>query len=218
METSKTKKADSTKKSNASAQNQLEKKSKKEGKTSIEYPAWTMPGYLNEKDHKDLKRVYELYSEGKNELALSFASDLEIVLIKEIPSDIWEKIGGNPLASTDNIKALVSEAKEENENEAVEQEENHNVEEITSAGEEPFTGQENELKEEETSDVYNNHEKVVSEPKQGIVIKQSFQFKHGFVLKNGRLFPFTNLTIENNSQIDEANFYANSDVEEFIFL
>ena len=72
--TKKTTNANSTNKSNASAKNQSEKKFKKEEKTSIEYPAWTMPEHLNDKDHKDLKRVYELYKEGKFELALNLPS------------------------------------------------------------------------------------------------------------------------------------------------
>lgn len=86
-------KAENTKKSNVSAQNKQEKKSKKESKTTIEYPLWTMPDHLHEKDHRDLKRVYELFKESKFELALSYASDLDTIVREEIPADIWQEIG-----------------------------------------------------------------------------------------------------------------------------
>ncbi len=214
----KTQQADSTKNSNASAQNKPEKKSKKESKTSIEYPAWTMPEHLNEKDHKDLKRVYELYSEGKYELALCFTLDFDTIVREEIPPNVWKEIGGT-LTPKEKKELLNNQGKmkeDENEFKADKQEKNLQEAVITVVEETPFTGEENEPKKEEANDVGNNNENVTSEPKRGNVIKPSFHFKHGFLLKEGKLFTFDNLTIEGNSQINEAKFYKKTDLEEFI--
>ena len=96
----KSKKADSKKRNNASANNEMEKKAKQtpninnKNNEKMDYPLWTMPEHLNDKDHKELKRVYELYKENKFELALNFASDLDTIVRDEIPLDIWKEIGG----------------------------------------------------------------------------------------------------------------------------
>lgn len=101
----KSKKADSKKGNNASAKNEMEKKAKQSPKTNnksnekMDYPLWTMPEYLNDKDHKELKRVFELYKENKFELALNYASDLDTIVRDEIPLDIWKEIGGSLTSS-----------------------------------------------------------------------------------------------------------------------
>lgn len=104
----KSKKADSKKGNNASAKNEKENKAKQTPKTKyksnekMDYPLWTMPEHLNDKDHKALKRVYELYKENKFELALNFASDLDTIVRDEIPLDIWKEIGGTLTPSGEN--------------------------------------------------------------------------------------------------------------------
>lgn len=121
MEKKKTK-AGSNKGNNASTKNQMEKnakltpKVKKERKEKMDYPLWTMPEHLNEKDHKDLKRVFELYKENKFELALNFASVLDTIVRDEIPSDIWKEIGGTltpggeeELKSNEEIQETIEE-------------------------------------------------------------------------------------------------------------
>ena len=96
----KSKKDDSKKGNNASANNEMEKKAnqtlkvKTGNKETMDYPLWTMPEHLNDKDHKALKKVYELYKENKFELVFNFASDLNTIVRDEIPSDIWKEIGG----------------------------------------------------------------------------------------------------------------------------
>jgi predicted transport protein len=58
------------------------------------YPAWTSPEHLSEKDRNALKRLYELFTQGRFEVALNFASAFETIVREEIPPDIWVKIGG----------------------------------------------------------------------------------------------------------------------------
>jgi predicted transport protein len=59
------------------------------------YPAWTMPKHLPEKDHKDLKRFYELFISGKIISAFSFASNFDTIVREAIPPDIWKQCGGS---------------------------------------------------------------------------------------------------------------------------
>jgi predicted transport protein len=70
------------------------KKQKLKSPTKQDYPQWTTPEHLQEKDHKDLKRVYDLYSKGKFKEALNYASNLDTAVREEIPAVIWRKIGG----------------------------------------------------------------------------------------------------------------------------
>ena len=97
MSKTKTKKATNTKKAKAVVQ----KKNLKTGKNAkrktsklLIYPEWTMPEHLNEKDHKNLKRFYELFIQGKFDVALNFISATDTIVREQIPSDIWIKTGG----------------------------------------------------------------------------------------------------------------------------
>lgn len=97
MKKTKSKKAVSPKKSKATANKKNQKstlkvKTMKSRKTA--YPSWTMPKHLSERDHKQLKRFYELFTQGRFDVALNFASGLDTIVREEIPSDIWEKTGG----------------------------------------------------------------------------------------------------------------------------
>ncbi|MFA6922895.1 MAG: DUF5655 domain-containing protein [Bacteroidales bacterium] len=93
----KSKKAVSPKKSNIVANKKNQKTSPKikaENKKKVDYPDWTKPDHLHDKDCKDLRRFYELYSERKFDVALSFASGLDTIVRDEIPVGIWAEIGG----------------------------------------------------------------------------------------------------------------------------
>lgn len=92
-----TKKAASPKKTKAVAQKKSLKTSKTEkSKTpkKLIYPAWSMPKHLKESDHKALKRFYELFTQGKFDVALNFVSSLDTIVREQIPSDVWVKTGG----------------------------------------------------------------------------------------------------------------------------
>ena len=71
----------------------VKKETPKTPKQSI-YPAWTMPKHLSEKDHKSLKRFFELFQQGVYDSALNFANNLDTILRDEIPPEIWLKVGG----------------------------------------------------------------------------------------------------------------------------
>ncbi len=92
------KKATSHKKETPVAQKKNQKTNPKEESQATEelvYPSWTTPEHLSEKDHKALKKLYELYREKEFDVALDFASNLDTIVREEIPSEIWKEIGGN---------------------------------------------------------------------------------------------------------------------------
>jgi predicted transport protein len=70
------------------------KKVKSDTPKKMTYPAWTTPKHLPEKDHKDLKRFYELFITGKIISAFSFASNFDTIVREAIPPDIWKQSGG----------------------------------------------------------------------------------------------------------------------------
>ncbi len=63
-------------------------------KNKTDYPAWTTPKHLSDKDHNDLKQVFDLYQKGDLNKAYSFAAGLDTIVREEIPVDIWKNIGG----------------------------------------------------------------------------------------------------------------------------
>lgn len=88
-----------------------DKKLKSETSKKINYPTWTKPEHLNKKDHNDLKRFYELFTQKKFDVALNFASNLDTIVRDEIPSDIWKEIGGE--LTTKGKEELTKTEKEE---------------------------------------------------------------------------------------------------------
>jgi hypothetical protein len=59
------------------------------------YPTWTRPKYMDERDHKQLRHIYDLYKKGKFKEAYNYASfDCDTAIREEIPGEIWKKIGG----------------------------------------------------------------------------------------------------------------------------
>lgn len=58
------------------------------------YPSWTRPKHLQSRDHQDLQKVFDLYTEGELSEAYNFASFLDTIVRDEIPGDIWKKMGG----------------------------------------------------------------------------------------------------------------------------
>ncbi|MFA6089445.1 MAG: DUF5655 domain-containing protein [Candidatus Woesearchaeota archaeon] len=94
----------------------VKKETPKTPKKSI-YPAWTTPKHLSEKDHKNLKRFFELFQQGVYEVALNFAYNLDTILRDEIPADIWLKVGGKtkkPKAEKKPVKLESSPEAESN--------------------------------------------------------------------------------------------------------
>ncbi|MFA6925238.1 MAG: DUF5655 domain-containing protein [Bacteroidales bacterium] len=182
MKKTKTKKAVSTKKSNVSAKKQNEKKSQKqtikaepkqtpkartENKKKVEYPDWTKPEHLNEKDCKDLRRFYELYQEQKFDVALNFASSLDTAVRDEIPVGIWAEIGG----------------------------------ELTPSGEE---------------ELQKSKKKEEVKPEQKEIRKELNHFQSPYVLKDDKLLATTEEFFIGDEHTNEAKFYKESDLEEFI--
>lgn len=74
----------------------LNESSKEEQTTDekFEFPVWTRPEHLDESDHDNLKRFYELFIQEDYEQALCFASDFDTIVREAIPDDVWEKSGG----------------------------------------------------------------------------------------------------------------------------
>ena len=59
------------------------------------YPAWTRPKYMDERDHKQLRHIYDLYKQGKFKQAMDYASfNCDTAIREEIPGEIWKKMGG----------------------------------------------------------------------------------------------------------------------------
>ena len=210
--TKKTTNAKSTNKSNASAQNQIEKKAqtskvKTENKNEMNYPDWTIPEHLNDKDHKDLKRVFELYKEGKYEIALNYAYGLDTIVRDEIPSEVWKEIGGlltpkgeEALIIDKNKQETVDDGeKEKNVIKDEKQEVSTNVTIEPSIEEKPVICEENKPREAESNDEDNKKINEDFEPKQEIVLKLTCHLKNGFLLKEGSLFSSSNITIDGNS-------------------
>jgi predicted transport protein len=91
------KKAIMPKKTKAVAKKKIQKtvkKVKSDPPKKMNYPAWTMPKHLKESDHKALKRFYELFTQKKFDVALTFISDTDTIVREQIPSDIWKQCGG----------------------------------------------------------------------------------------------------------------------------
>lgn len=64
------------------------------GKKKGAYPAWVTPKFMDEQDHEDLRRFYDLYKAKKFKAALNFAYDKDTFLRDQIPAMIWNEIGG----------------------------------------------------------------------------------------------------------------------------
>lgn len=78
------------------------------------YPAWTRPKHLDERDHKKLKHIYDLYKAGDMREAMEYASySGDTVIREEIPGDIWKKMGGT-LTNTGEEKLRKSKGKKKN--------------------------------------------------------------------------------------------------------
>ena len=131
----KTQQAENTKNSNVLAENQKEKKTKKENQgskanTANEYPEWTTPEHLDDDDHKDLKRVYELHKEGKFDVAYNIALDLDTIVRDEIPDNIWKDLKGSLFPKVNAVNVAC-------ENETEKQVENQNGGVIANEEESP---------------------------------------------------------------------------------
>lgn len=70
------------------------KPEKPESSKKLVYPPWTMLKHLSDKDHKDLKRFFELFISGKIISAFSLASNFDTIVREAIPLDIWKQCGG----------------------------------------------------------------------------------------------------------------------------
>ena len=55
---------------------------------------WSEAKHLNSSDRRDLKLVKKYYDEGDFKQAMNYASRLETIVREEIPSKIWQEIGG----------------------------------------------------------------------------------------------------------------------------
>lgn len=65
------------------------------GKKKDSYPAWTRPKYMDERDHKQLRHIYDLYKKKKFKQAMDYASfNCDTAIREEIPGEIWKKMGG----------------------------------------------------------------------------------------------------------------------------
>lgn len=56
---------------------------------------WTGPDHLLTTDHADLKKVKNLYEQGKFKEAMEYASNLDTTVREEIPGNIWLEMGGS---------------------------------------------------------------------------------------------------------------------------
>ena len=86
-----TKKATTPKKETPVVQKKNQKTNQKEEPQTTEelfYPPWTTPEHLSEKDHKALKKFYELFTSGNINSAFSFASNFNIEVRGAIPLEI----------------------------------------------------------------------------------------------------------------------------------
>lgn len=78
------------------------------------YPAWTSPEHMSASDHEMLRHIYDLYSEGRMQEAMDYASHVgDTAIREEIPGEIWKAMGGQltPTGETrlkKNRKLLVS--------------------------------------------------------------------------------------------------------------
>jgi predicted transport protein len=89
------KKTASSKKATASKKNSKPvKQEKKKDSKKLVYPSWTTPEHLSERDHKDLKRFYELFISGKIISAFSVASNFDTIVREAIPPEIWKQSKG----------------------------------------------------------------------------------------------------------------------------
>ena len=70
------------------------KKVKSETSKKMIYPNWTMPKHLGESDHRTLKRFYELFTQKKFNVALTFIADTDTIVREQIPPDVWKQCGG----------------------------------------------------------------------------------------------------------------------------
>jgi hypothetical protein len=61
---------------------------------SAENQNWTEPAHLNYDDWRDLKLVRKYYNTGDFKHAMNYASRLNTIVREEIPSRIWQEIGG----------------------------------------------------------------------------------------------------------------------------
>ena len=210
MKKNNTQKADNKKNSNVSAQNQNEKKNKngkQESKTSMDYPAWTSPVHLEEKDHKDLKRFYELYKEGKFEVALQFTLNFDTIVREEIPTDIWEEIGGVVISTKED------ETKEESENQTEEVMEQENIEKITTEDEERSLEQQENKNDVESIEPILNKQNSAVVPEGKPVL---FLLKHGFLLRDSNIFTLNNVHFDERAVFSEVKLSAKSELEELI--
>lgn len=85
------KKATSPEKETPVAKKKTQKKNLKEepqAEEKLVYPPWTTPLTLTEKDHKALKKFYELFTSGNITSAFSFASNFDRIVRDAIPSEI----------------------------------------------------------------------------------------------------------------------------------
>lgn len=65
------------------------------GTPNKKYPAWTKPKYMDERDHSQLRHIYDLYKQGKFKQAMDYASfNCDTAIREEIPGEIWKKMGG----------------------------------------------------------------------------------------------------------------------------
>lgn len=98
------------------SESELEGVSSKNNKA---YPAWTRPKYMDERDHRQLRHIYDLYKQGKFKQAMDYASyNCDTAIREEIPGEIWKKIGGELTPSGEaRLKAkLKAKKKKENSN------------------------------------------------------------------------------------------------------
>jgi len=199
MKKMKVKKTVSDKKPKVSAKNQKENKQEKQppkdknsGKKTPNYPPWTMPEHLSVKDHKDLKRFYELFTQGEIAVAHNFASNLEPIVRDEIPRDIWKKCGGKltPKGEEEELK-YSKQVSTKGKSNCPKPDSSKND---TRAGEE---------------------EKTQQEAKQGR-IPVNIVANGCFVLKNGEFHRISEEYNTKGNEMIDAKFHKKSDLVEFL--
>jgi len=194
MKKTSTKKAISPKKTKTVAKKKSLKTGKKKTPQTSEkskYPLWTMPEHLTLIDHKDLKRFYELFTQGELAVAFNFASNLDTIVRDEIPHDIWKKCGGK---LTPKGEEELKSAKRVSKKDKSSPPEPVSFEDDTKGGEE---------------------EKTRQGAKQGR-ISANIVAKGYFVLKNGKMQAISGEYNTNGNEMNEAKFHKKSELVDFL--
>lgn len=98
----------------------IAKQNKQKKQVKLIYPKWISPEHLSDKDRRNLKRFYELFSQGKYDVALSFASNLDTIVREQIPPDVWKQCGDSLTSKGEQELNKTKNGRQKNEPEAVE--------------------------------------------------------------------------------------------------